>query len=38
VSYESKSISDAIEEINRTYFLPVIQREGEKKQKHEKNK
>lgn len=27
MSYESKSIRDAIEEINRTYFLPAIQRE-----------
>ena len=27
MSYESKSIRDAIEEVNRTYFLPAIQRE-----------
>jgi uncharacterized protein with ParB-like and HNH nuclease domain len=27
MSYESKSIRDAIEEINKTYFLPAIQRE-----------
>lgn len=27
MSYESKCIRDAIEEINRTYFLPAIQRE-----------
>ena len=27
MSYETKSIRDAIEEINRTYFLPAIQRE-----------
>jgi len=27
MSYESRSIRDALEEINRTYFLPSIQRE-----------
>ena len=27
MSYESKSIRDVIDEINRTYFLPAIQRE-----------
>lgn len=27
MEYESKSIRDAIEELNRTYFLPAIQRE-----------
>lgn len=27
MSYESKSIRDAIDEVNRTYFLPAIQRE-----------
>ena len=27
MSYESKSIRDTIDELNRTYFLPAIQRE-----------
>jgi uncharacterized protein with ParB-like and HNH nuclease domain len=27
MSYESRTIRDAIEEVNRTYFLPAIQRE-----------
>ncbi len=27
MSYESRCIRDAVEEINRTYFLPAIQRE-----------
>lgn len=27
MSYESRSVRDAVEEINRTYFLPAIQRE-----------
>jgi len=27
MSYETRSIRDAIEEVNRTYFLPAIQRE-----------